>query len=242
MKVLCCALAFAVTCIVRPAGAEEAKLLSYAIECQMVTVPGKLLPPLVRALTDDARAKEGHELLQKMLAQGDAVLEGLLVAQSCNNEKEWIGFVSAESLEEIVFPTDYEPPDLPSTASFVPLAPEKLKHWPWIGVMPTAFDSRGIGQTLAAEVDRTLHPRKFLCQCSVNHTRLERMEKIPVGREATGEQLFLEQPHFSVMKDRTVVTLEGGVPKLLGVHKIPGPGGVFELFVLTLTIHESKKA
>jgi hypothetical protein len=42
------------------------------------------------------------------------------------------------------------------------------------------------------------------------------------------------------MKDQTNFGFESGQTHLLGVHRLPGPEGRFELFLLTITISPVK--
>jgi hypothetical protein len=114
---------------------------------------------------------------------------------------------------------------------------EMLKNWPHVGITPTTFETRRVGQTLLLDVHRTKDGQAVICDAKVHDVRLERYTKIDAGRLANGERLFVEQPVFSDMFNNAQFLLQSGRPKLLGVHRLVGEKeGLFEFFVLTVAL------
>lgn len=214
--------------------AKAAPAAAFTVECQMVTIPGKLIPALVAELNDDAKAAAAFAKLQGMIVSGDATLTAHLSAPGTWNQR-----MTVESLVEVRYATEYQPPQLPSTTPVEPSV-EVVKNWPLVGITPTAFDTRNTGQTLEFEAGRTSDPKVVVCNYVAQHVRLERMVKIDAGRLANGDRLNVEQPYFSSMKDQSQVALQSGQPKLVGVHRLPGPEGIFELFFLTVRVGSEK--
>ncbi|HEV7401312.1 MAG TPA: hypothetical protein VGO11_00215 [Chthoniobacteraceae bacterium] len=204
---------------------------AFAIECQMVTIPGKLVLSLVPELNDEAKTAAAFAKLQGMIASGEATLTAHLSSQGAWNQK-----MTSESIEEVRYATEYEPPQLPSTTPVEPSV-EVLKNWPLVGIVPTAFETRNVGQTLEFEAGRTADPKVVVCNYVAQHVRLEKFVKIDAGRLSNGDRLTVEQPYFTSMKDQSQVTLEHGRPKLIGVHRLPGQESVFELFILTVRVN-----
>ncbi|HEV7401741.1 MAG TPA: hypothetical protein VGO11_02400 [Chthoniobacteraceae bacterium] len=98
-----------------------------------------------------------------------------------------------------------------------------------------SFDARNVGQQMELNLNPTANPKVMRCTYAVTSTRYKGTETLKVGRLATGEHLTVEQPRFTEMKDQSTTTLQSGVPKLIGAHRLPGPEGEYELFILTLT-------
>lgn len=222
-----------------PLSAQETKApvapkTAFTVECQMVTIPGKLVPSVVPELNDDGKAAAALQKLQGMIVSGEATLTAHLSARGVIDEK-----TVAESIQEAKYPTEFSPPQLPDTTPVEPSL-EVLKNWPFVGVAPTAYEIRNVGQTLELEVARTTEARVLSCSYAVQHVRLEKTVKFDAGRLANGEHLFVEQPSFSTMKDQSNTTFESGQPKLIGVHRLPGPDGVYELFIMTLRLTPAK--
>jgi len=106
-----------------------------------------------------------------------------------------------------------------------------------VGITPTTFTSRRVGQTLELEVNPTADEKAVLCNVVVHDVRLERYTKTDAGRLANGEHLFVEQPVFSDMSNNAQILLHAGRPKLVGVHRLVGVNeGMFEFFVLTVAL------
>ncbi len=157
----------------------------------MVTVPARLLPTLLPDLQDEVKAAVAVAALIAMELRGEVTLSADLLARGLEGEK----FV-AESRKEFSFASEYEPPVVPQSSLLEKPSPDALKNWPHAGIVPTAFDTRQLGQTLEVEVSATADPKVFLCSYAAEHVRFEQMNRMDAGRLADGERLFVEQPCF----------------------------------------------
>src|SRR4029078_9579101 len=123
---------------------------------------------------------------------------------------------TSETVEELRYGTEYDPPNLPQN---VPENVEVVKKWPDVGVTTTAFETRNVGAKLQVEpvvsADGTL-----LVTCSAEHVRFLRWEKVDWRKLADGKRLFVEQPVFHPMKDSGTFALNNGKRVVIGSHKV----------------------
>ena len=202
---------------------------AFTVECKMVLLPMKSASGLIRELGDDAKVNAASAKLDAMLASGEATLASDLLSQGTEHQR-----VESSSIVEIRYATDFDPPQLPDRLSSAPAALEALKNWPVVAITPVGVETRNTGPQLIWSVTTTSDPSRVVCDYEAQHVRLERYLKLDAGRLANGEQLFVEQPSFSTMKNTSSVTMENGKPKLIGVHVLPTPEGTVELFILTV--------
>ncbi len=114
--------------------------------CQMVIVSQKAALPLVAEFSEDEKADAAWDKVQKMIETGEATLVAELVSKGVQGQN-----LVSETVEEMRYAAAYEPPQLPEK---IPAenAVEALKAWPHVGIVPTAFETRNVGQTLAVSV------------------------------------------------------------------------------------------
>lgn len=241
MKVVCLALA----CVLFLAAASRAQTAnapaavadpprppprSYTVECQMVRVPAKAVVTLVPELDDEDKAVAAWEKVQAMIARGEATLAAYLLGKGVAREA-----ITAESAEEMRYPTELDCPTRPPDSHFSRHAADLLKVWPFIGIVPTAFDTHKLGQFMEAKVSRTTDPTVLDCVISVKDAQFQGFRRFPAGRLENGEQLAYEQLKVSELKDLASLSVTLGRPALIGVHPVPGKEQAFELFILRIT-------
>jgi hypothetical protein len=214
-------------------GAEEddvrwTRKWNVTAECQMIVLPQKVALPLLPELLDEAKIEGAFAKLQELIASGTAQLAANLLLKSRDGEK-----AVAESIEELRYGTEFDPPQLPQNA---PNDPAILKHWPVAGVTPTAFETRNVGATLEIEVNVAKEGALLDVAVIPLHVRFLRWAKTDAGRLANGERLAVEQPIFHTMKNISSLSLRNGQRVLLGVHKLTEPADTLELFILRVTV------
>jgi len=193
-------------------------------ECQMIIVPQKVALPLLPDLLDESKIESVFSKLQALIGDGEAELAALLVTKAQDNDKG-----VAESVEEMRYGTEFDPPQLP------PNTPENsaiLKDWPIIGVTPTSFETRNIGTTLEFQAAVKQAGRQLSITAVPQHVRFLRWTKTDAGKLANGEHLHVEQPVFHSMRDTASLLLKNGQRVLRGVHKVPDRADQMELFFL----------
>ena len=121
-------------------------------------------------------------------------------------------------------------------------AADYLKHWPLVGITPTAFETRNVGATLELEPTASNDGQWISLNVVAQHVRLLRMAKIDVGVLASGEHLGVEQPYFSTLKDTVSLQIRTGQRVLLGIHKVPNDENSMELFFLRVRTQRSGNA
>ena len=177
-------------------------------------------------MNDDEKIEDAWAKAQQMIARGEATLEANLDLKGEAEQK-----LSAESVEEVKYPTEFDPPQLPQDVPKEKIA-EVLKHWPIVGITPTTFETRNVGATL--EMNATVSDDGTWISAEVvpQHVRLLRMEKFDAGTMPSGERLSIEQPHFLALKNTLKMHVRSGQRALVGIHKLPGDRNEIELFIL----------
>lgn len=219
-----------VLCLAGLAIAQETKDTqewSITAECQMILVPQKIALGLIAELSDDAKIDAAWPRVQQMIEQGQIESLASLVVKGRPGGK-----LIAETVEAMRYATEFDPPQVPDKLPHEN-ALEVLKAWPVVGVTPTAFETRNVGQTLEMEASLSGDGNWLDVKVVPQHVRFLRWAKIDAGRLPNGERLSIEQPYFHTMKNNLELRLHNGQRVLLGVHKLPEPDQKFyELFVL----------
>jgi hypothetical protein len=180
--------------------------------------------PLIPDLLDDAKVEAAYAKVQEMIAKGEAQLVANLVGHSKDE-----GRILAESIEEMRYATEYNPPELPENA---PDDPKVLEHWPVTGITPTAFETRNIGATIELDAKVEQGGQWISVNTVPQHVRFLRWAKIDAGKLANGERLVIEQPIFHTSKIVSSFMLPNGLHALVSVHKVPDAADSMEFFLI----------
>ncbi len=151
-------------------GLEDSAKWNVTAECQMIVLPQKIALPMLADLLDETKIEGAFAKLQEMIANGTAQLAANLIAKAHDGQR-----AVAESIEEIKYGTDFDPPQLPQNA---PNDPEILKHWPITGITPTGFETRNIGATLEVTVTTGESGKLLTVNAVPQHVRFLRWKKI----------------------------------------------------------------
>jgi hypothetical protein len=206
------------------------------VECQMVTLPQALALPLIEELSDDLKIEAAWARLQKLIAKGEAKLVANLVGKGGPGEDG-----SSESVQEFRYPTEFDPPQLPSGVPPEKIA-ETLKNWPIVGVTPTTFETRNVGAMLKFSGGVSEDGKWIFLEAEVQHVRLLRMDKWDVGLMPSGQRLTIEQPQLMSLKNTLKLQLGDGQRMLAGVHKLPDQENIIEFFILRVSARKSGAA
>ncbi|MCE9610894.1 MAG: hypothetical protein K8R23_11930 [Chthoniobacter sp.] len=207
--------------------AEDQPVWNLVAECQVVVLPQKVALPLLGDLLDETKIEAAYARIQEMIASGKAELVGNQIAKMPSGTRG-----VSETVEELKYATEFEPPSLPQNA---PENIQALKEWPLTGITPTAFETRNTGVRLEVEATEESAGRQIFATVVCEHVRFLRWTKIDAGRLASGERLSVEQPIFHTAKSTCTLRLRTGQRVLLGVHKISGAADSLELFLLRIT-------
>ena len=213
--------------------AVSAARWSLQAECQMLVMPQKLALPLIADLSDDAKIEAAWAAAQQMIARGDATLAANLVLNGEAGKA-----LLSESVEELRYATEFDPPQLPQDVPKEKIA-EVLKNWPVIGITPTNFETRNLGAMLELNATVSDDGEWISADVTPQHVRLLRMDKFDAGTMPSGEHLTVEQPQFLALKSTLKMHLRSRQRTLVGVHKLPGDENKMELFILRVTARKT---
>jgi len=205
-------------------------------ECQMVVLSQKAAWPLIPDLSDDEKIEAAWTKLQQMIERGEATLAANLMVRGEPGEK-----LVAESFHELRYATEFQPPELPDS-THMEKSVDHLKNWPYVGITPTAFETRNVGTRLELTGTVSQDGQWISVETDPSHVRFLRFEKIDAGVLASGEHLSVEQPHFSTLRNVVALQIRAGQRILLGVHKIPTDEDNMEFFFLRVRTQRTGKA
>ncbi len=228
-----CVVVFALAHAV-PLFADDPVRWNAVTECQMVVLPQKAALALLPELQDDAKIDAAFAKLQTMIAAGEAQLAANLVAKSIAGQKS-----TAESVEEMKYATEYDPPIFPDKIPKEnPI--EFLKAWPVNGPTPRGFAERKFGATMESQPSAAEDGRWIDVAITLEHSRFLRWNKFDSGILSTGKAVSFEQPHFHSLKNIASIRLRNGQRILVGVHKLAPPETAFELFLLRVVARKAE--
>lgn len=195
-------------------------------ECQMVVLPQKVAWAMMPDLNDDDKIETAWTKIQQMIEHGEATLAANLSTRAEPGVK-----AVAESIEEVRYPTEFTPPQLPESVPKDVKAGEALKNWPHVGITPTHFETRNVGATLELEATPSTDGQWVAVSVVPQHVRLLRYTKTDAGVLASGVHISVEQPYFSSLKSTLSMHIHSGQRILLGMHKLPSDETSVELFL-----------
>ncbi|MFT6180291.1 MAG: hypothetical protein ACI9NQ_000749 [Paracoccaceae bacterium] len=175
------------------------------------------------ALTD----REAYARMVAGLEGGKVKQEKLQAIRTLSGQR-----ATSEHVRELIYATEYEPPELPNSVGVSVNSPAVLKEKPtgnevidalktgpgWSqGAFPatpsigTAFDTIPLGDSLEVEVMAgNGDPAELSIRLAVSHIKL-------AGYEAWGQGLSeAKMPRFAVKRVRSGLTVQSGVPTLIG--------------------------
>lgn len=123
---------------------------AYRTEVQYISVPREtfagMLPDTALSNNDNAI----HQKAVSLLKSGEVTLDEAFMATAKIHTKS-----TAESIREIIYATEYEPPELPKIVKSKPGGSLDPNNLPEIATPPTpsAWDTRNVGPTLECECD-----------------------------------------------------------------------------------------
>ena len=120
----------------------------------------------------------------------------------------------AESIEEMIYPTEYEPPEIPNKVRTVPQNPEvaKLLMTP---AAPTAFDRKDMGTRLEVLFDRKETPE--MIEVAVDFDRVEFLDFANWGQGKAAAKM----PEFAAQGFKKTVFLKSQIPVMVGTMSPP---------------------
>jgi len=137
--------------VVLPDAAELPKMARVQVEFVELSHE-KLTDLLFMADPTGADATDLRKQLQELVKKGEAKVMETMVCTARSGEK-----ALTEAINEFIYPTEYEPPELPNTVSIpdkdTGLTPDEVKLLKMLRTpaTPTSFETRNLGGTLEIE-------------------------------------------------------------------------------------------
>ncbi len=204
-----------------PLGQNPAGPQLLRVQAELVEMPHEAMTKLLREPRLGADDTALRRLVDELIEKGEASVYETMTCMSKSNQK-----AKSESLEEVIYPTEYEPAELPGTseAGHTGTSEKKEVKKNWFRTVATAFETRNTGTNL--EIEPTL---------SENGKAVDLRTVIEVVWR-TGEDVYTEikdnfgdasvkVPRFYTGRLTTSTTLETGKPQMVGVISPKGKDG-----------------
>ncbi len=197
---------------VDPFGESNAPSKLVRVQVEFIEVSHDQLTELMFGEKPAANDVELRKQVAALVKDGKASILETMLCTSRSGQK-----ATAESIEEFIYPTEYEPATLPESVQVDKKddgsAVTSVRRDPATGPTPTAFDTRNLGSTLEIEPtlsqDGTIIDLRFVPEI-VYHVGNE------IWAEWKGEHgnSPIQMPKLYVLRINTAVTLAAGTPML----------------------------
>ena len=174
--------------------------ISWDITCEVFSLPLSEAAKLKRLRKSDA---EDYAELVRRLESGKVVQEEFLMLRALAGAA-----TTVEEVSEMIYATEYEPPELPSNIGDLGDDPEKAKQLV-TPATPSAFDTKNVGSTMEVKLSKW---EEEDAEIRISLTLVNYL-----GRQTWGQGLAKgEMPKFAVQKIQTGAKVKADVPELIG--------------------------
>lgn len=197
-----------------PLGEHDDLPKQVRVQVEFIDVPHVLLTEMLFGEKPPANDVEMRKRVAELIKEGKASVMETMVCTARSGQK-----ATSESIQEFIYPTEYEPAELPEKVEVDGKEDEggisQTRRDLAVGPTPTAFETRNLGSTLEIEptigVDSRIIDLRFLPEI-VYHVGNE------VWAEWKGQQgnAHVQMPKFYKLSLNTSVTLIAGNPMLVG--------------------------
>lgn len=195
-----------------PMGAEAEAMLPRHVRTQVEYI--ELSLEQMTALMADPQATKTDTILRQRVAEliktdkAKIIETQMVIARS--GEKS-----TSESIREYIYPTEYEPPKLPTTVKIENGAEDKIKREDLATPpTPTAFETRNLGSTL--EVEPTIGENNHTIDLRISPEIVYHVENIKWATwKDKNSEADIMMPIFYSLRVTTALTLANGKPSLV---------------------------
>ena len=195
-----------------PEAFEGDSMLGLALMAEFVEVDLKQLPGLLIAHGGKADSTALYEQLQDEKARSVEVVYGRFPIGSRGK---------VESVDEVIYATEYDPPEIPSTVRLGEGTDESLI--PRTPAVPAAFETRNVGTMIEADTtveDGGQHIQLSLAGQSVNYLGRDYHLSDEAAENGQGVEVIW-MPRFHSMSVNTKVVIKSGSIVLVGTFHPP---------------------
>ena len=166
-------------------------------------------------LTDHRLNSDATELrstVQKWSKEDKALVFETVVIQARSGQR-----AKAESIAEVIYPTEYDPSEIPNKLSNI----HNLVESPTTALSSTAYETRNVGVTV--EVDPVVNSGGKTISLNMAPEIVRRLENLTWPNDGVDPKFQAEMPQFYTAKITTQVEAKAGVPTLVGTIRLPEP-------------------
>lgn len=206
---------------------EEEEVPALIIQSiELIEVP---LPEATRLLFDEnliSNSPKLREELRTMIKDGKASVYDTLAHVSSSSEKS-----TSESIQEMTYATEYEPPELPNSI----LIPEKAQAQPdlmrAIGLLktaatPTAFEPRNVGSSMESKCVLNDDGTSVNITLAPEWVKFHRWIRYNPEKDVLGNQSDIRLPIFGVIRlSIGEITIPLEAPQFIGLLSVPSKDG-----------------
>lgn len=186
------------------------------------------LTEIPRLLFDENLIADSVKLraaLDVMLKNGKAKMYDVIATVGTSSIK-----CNSESIEEMIYPTEYEPAEIPNSVQLPKdevitdktlSAIDALKTQP----NPTAFEPRNVGNTFEAESYLSNDEAYVTSKIIPEFVKFCGWAKFNEETDLRGNHSDIRMPRFNVMRLSSEVNIPLGKPQFLGIHSAPSQEG-----------------
>lgn len=194
--------------------AAETASLGIALTAEWIEVELAALPALLHRHGGDADSSAFHAEVEKLITADKAKRIEVVYGRLTPGER-----ASIQSVEEVIYPTEYDPPEIPNVITLRDTDSAKV---PRTAANPTAFETRLTGVHI--EVDPSIEEDSGTIRLSLAPEHVEFIERdyhVPEAAAKGGdhEQAALWMPRFYTMRVTTTIRLKPGTSALVGTFK-----------------------
>ena len=190
---------------------EEVKPVTIKVVYEVFSLPMKQAAAIQRSGVSDSvfYAKMLAGLNDKSVKQ-----ESFLVVRSDPGQQ-----VTGEQIQEYIYPTEYNPPELPNMVANTEKSDDgknaKSGIFPVTPATPTAYETRNLGETLEVEAMSAADGKTI--DLRIAPTRVALIQRMAIGQGVSK----LEMPYFSNPHIKTMIATRSGKPAYLGTVSAP---------------------
>ena len=189
--------------------------LGVGVVAEWIEVGLEDLPGLLRAHGGESDASELYDELQAWTKEGKARSIEVVFGRFPIGSRGKI-----ESIDEVIYATEYDPPEIPNTVRVGDGSDESLI--PRTPAVPTAFETRNVGTMI--EADTQVEEERLIRLAIAGQTVSYLGRDYHLGDEKAEDGGGIEviwMPKFHSMSISTHLTLESGTTALIGSFRPP---------------------
>ena len=197
-----------------PRGLTYSDAPSVTVDLLVVSLPDKLVQPLLPDLRDLGKIEGAQRKLLELAASGEAKIEDWPDVTTLTGTRS-----RAENIREERYPIEFGGPPFTSKGDAAIVDAAKKEGWKIDKVYGVTFETRNIGTTLEIEPAVSSDGQSVLLGLEAWLVKFLKFAEFYNSTNAKGEAVMTPQPIFATMRATTTITLRNGQRMLVGFNK-----------------------